>query len=368
MSTANTLPPITEMKRAYLERDAAFNGLFYLGVRTTGIFCRPTCPARKPLPKNVEYFATAREAIAAGYRPCKRCRPMELDDEPQWARRLIEEVERAPSSHILDGELANRGVDPATVRRHFQRRYGMTFQAYARARRLAGALHSIREGAPLDSAVFESGYDSHSGFRDAFVRTFGNTPGKGRNGNCILLAWLKSPLGPLVAGATADGVCLLEFTDRRMLATQFAVLRKLFDSPAIPGMNDHLQKLANELNAYFAGTLQTFTVPLVYPGTAFQKRVWDELLRIPYGQTRSYEELAAIVGQPRSQRSVGRANGQNRIAIVIPCHRVVRKDGHLGGYGGGLRRKQFLLELEKKATRGRVVMWRQKALGKFRPV
>ncbi len=348
MNTTNTLPPVAEMERAYRECDAAFNGLFYLGVRTTGIFCRPTCPARKPRPKNVEYFATATEAIGAGYRPCKRCRPMELGDEPQWAKRLMDEVEREPASRITEGDLASRGVDPATVRRYFQRHYGMTFQAYTRARRLGGALHRIREGMPLDSAVFESGYDSHSGFRDAFVRTFGNTPRNGRGQDCIFLSWLKSPLGPLVAGATAEGVCLLEFTDRRMLETELTTLPKLFNAPAVPGMNDHLQKLATELKAYFAGTLRTFSVPLVSPGTTFRERVWGELLHIPYGQTRSYEELAVAVGLPGGQRSVGRANGSNRIAIVIPCHRVVRKNGHLGGYGGGLRRKQFLLELEKR--------------------
>ena len=347
MSTTNTLPPIAEMQRAYLQRDQTFNGLFYLGVRTTGIFCRPTCPARKPLPANVEYFATAREAVAAGYRPCKRCRPMELDEAPDWARRLMDEVEREPSSRITDGELASRGVDPATVRRYFQRHYGMTFQAYARSRRLTGALCSIREGAPLDSAVFESGYDSHSGFRDAFARTFGDTPRKSRDRDCILLAWLKSPLGPLVAGATAEGVCLVEFTDRRMLEAQLATVRRLIDAPAIPGSNCHLRQLANELEAYFAGTLREFSVPLVCPGTTFQERVWSELRRIPYGQTRCYDQLAIAVGQPGGQRAVGRANGLNRIAIVIPCHRVVRKDGHLGGYGGGLRRKQYLLDLEQ---------------------
>jgi AraC family transcriptional regulator of adaptative response/methylated-DNA-[protein]-cysteine methyltransferase len=334
------------MERAYLQRDAAFNGLFYLGVRTTGIFCRPTCPARKPRPKNVEYFATAREALSAGYRPCKRCRPMELDEQPEWATRLMDELECEPPSRITDGDLASRGLDPATVRRYFQRRYGLTFQAYARARRLVGALHHIRAGMPLDSAVFASGYDSHSGFRDAFVRTFGNTPRDSLGRDCILLAWLKSPLGPLVAGATAEGVCLLEFSDRRMLETQLAAVRRLFASPAVPGTNDHLRQLEAELAAYFAGTLRAFSVPLAYPGTAFQRRVWEELLRIPYGQTRSYEALAAAVGLPGGQRAVGRANGQNRIAIVIPCHRVVRKDGHLGGYGGGLRRKQFLLDLE----------------------
>jgi AraC family transcriptional regulator, regulatory protein of adaptative response / methylated-DNA-[protein]-cysteine methyltransferase len=351
MSTTTTRPTVAEMERAYLERDAAYDGLFYLGVRTTGIFCRPTCPARKPLPKNVEYFATAKEAIAAGYRPCKRCRPMQLDYEPEWATRLIDEVEREPAPKISEGDLAARGVDPATVRRYFQRRYGMTFQAYTRARRLGGALHRIREGLPLDAAVFESGYDSHSGFRDAFTRTFGSTPCNGRGQDCIYLSWLKSPLGPLVAGATAEGVCLVEFTDRRMLESELAALRKYFGAPAVPGTNEHLRRLASELNGYFAGTLREFSVPLCSPGSSFQKRVWEELVRIPYGQTRSYEELAVAVGQPGGQRAVGRANGMNRIAIVIPCHRVVRKDGQLGGYGGGLRRKQFLLELERRNYR-----------------
>jgi AraC family transcriptional regulator of adaptative response/methylated-DNA-[protein]-cysteine methyltransferase len=346
MSTPSTLPTVAEMERAYLERDATYDGLFYLGVRTTGIFCRPTCPARKPLAKNVEYFATPNSAIAAGYRPCKRCRPMQLDDEPLWATRLIDEVEREPAARISEGDLAARGVDPATVRRYFQRRYGMTFQAYTRARRLGGALHLIREDLPVDAAVFESGYDSHSGFRDAFARTFGSTPRGAQD--CIYLSWLKSPLGPLVAGATAEGVCLVEFTDRRMLATELAELRRHFGAVAIPGTNDHLRRLKSELKAYFAGTLRKFSVPLSSPGTTFQQRVWDRLVRIPYGQTRSYDEIAAALGQPGAQRAVGRANGMNRIAIVIPCHRVVRKGGQLGGYGGGLRRKQFLLELEKR--------------------
>jgi AraC family transcriptional regulator of adaptative response/methylated-DNA-[protein]-cysteine methyltransferase len=340
------------MERAYLERDATFNGLFFLGVRTTGIFCRPTCPARKPLPKNVEYFATAKDALAAGYRPCKRCRPMELDDEPEWARQLIDEVERQPTSRLTEGDLAARGIDPATVRRYFKRRYDMTFHAYARARRLGGALHQIREGAPLDAAVFDSGYDSHSGFRDAFARTFGNTPRNSRDQNPIVLAWLKSPLGPLVAGATEQGVCLLEFTDRRMLETELADLRRYLNARTVPGTNAHLRRLASELKSYFAGILQKFSVPLVSPGSAFQQRVWKELVRIPYGQTCSYEELAVKVGQPDGQRAVGRANGMNRIAIVMPCHRVVRKNGQLGGYGGGLRRKQYLLQLERTSANG----------------
>jgi AraC family transcriptional regulator of adaptative response/methylated-DNA-[protein]-cysteine methyltransferase len=162
-----------------------------------------------------------------------------------------------------------------------------------------------------------------------------------------VLAWLRSPLGPLVAGATNDGVCLLEFTDRRMLETQFRTIQRLFAAPLVPGTNEHLRRLEYELAEYFAGARREFSVPLEYPGTEFQRRVWDELLQIPYGETRSYEQLARSVGNPRAVRAVGRANGLNRIAIVIPCHRVVNKSGQLGGYGGGLRRKEWLLDLER---------------------
>ena len=343
----NTMPPTAEMERAYLERDASYNGVFFVAVRTTAIFCRPTCPARKPHPKNVEYFPTARAALSAGYRPCKRCRPLEPDDRPEWVSELLADVERDPTSRITDADLKMRGIDPATVRRYFQGQYGMTFQAYTRARRLAGALNRIREGAALDTVVFDSGYESHSGFRDAFTRTFGETPGSDLNGECVLLSWLRTPLGPLVAGATAEGVCLLEFTDRRMLETQFATVRRLFSGSIIPGSNRHLNLLERELATYFSGALRNFSVPLVYPGTPFQRRVWEQLLTIPYGETRSYEQLATAIGKPEAVRAVGHANGLNRISILIPCHRVINKDGKLGGYGGGLRRKQYLLELER---------------------
>jgi AraC family transcriptional regulator of adaptative response/methylated-DNA-[protein]-cysteine methyltransferase len=347
----NTLmPPPAEMERAYLRRDASYNGIFFLGVRTTGIFCRPTCPARKPLPKNVEYFASAGRALAAGYRPCRRCLPLALDDQPAWAAELIAAVEDHPSKRLSEADLRFRGVDPGTVRRYFLSRYGMTFHAYARSRRLTGALSFIREGGEIDDAVYESGYDSHSGFREAFARAFGSPPGASREKECVLLAWMKSPLGPLVAGATAAGVCLVEYTDRRMLEAQIGSVRRVFGAPVIPGSNAHLDRLQEEMASYFAGSLRRFSVPLTYPGTPFQGRVWTQLLAVPYGETRSYEEMAAAVGQPRAVRAVGRANGLNRIAIVIPCHRIVNKDGHLCGYGGGLWRKQYLLDLERRRS------------------
>jgi AraC family transcriptional regulator of adaptative response/methylated-DNA-[protein]-cysteine methyltransferase len=343
----NTLPPIAEMERAYLNRDPAYNGLFFVGVRTTAVFCRPTCPARSPLPRNVDYFPTASAALFAGYRPCKRCRPMTIDNQPEWATALLQEVERDPAARISEGDLRRRGIDPATVRRHFLRHYGMTFQAYTRSRRLARAFRRIRDGVPLDDAILTSGYDSHSGFRDAFVQTFGCTPAKSPDRNCVLLAWLPTPLGPMIAGATDDGVCLLEFSDRRMLEAQFERVQRRFGGPGVLGTNLHLEQLRKELAGYFLGSLRAFSVPLVYPGTPFQRRVWENLLDVPYGETRSYQDLAAAVGDPKAVRAVGRANGMNRIGILIPCHRIVNKNGDLGGYGGGLRRKQYLLNLEQ---------------------
>jgi AraC family transcriptional regulator of adaptative response/methylated-DNA-[protein]-cysteine methyltransferase len=344
------MPPIREMERAYLHSDVTYDGLFYLGVRTTGIFCRPVCAARKPRPDNVEFFASADEALAAGYRPCKRCRPVSEDAQPPWAQALLADIEREPGARITEQGLRARGIDPATARRHFQRHFGMTFQAYARARRLGQALDQIRAGEPLDDVVFANGYESHSGFRDAFARLFGKAPGRSRGQECVSVAWLPSPLGPLVVGATAEGVCLLEFTDPERLEAQLAAVGRGFDVPLVPGKNKHLERLESELPAYFAGKRREFTVPLAYRGTPFQERVWQALLSIPYGETLSYEEVAQLVGAPGAQRAVGRANALNRIAIVIPCHRVINKGGQLGGYGGGLRRKEFLLRLEQTTS------------------
>jgi AraC family transcriptional regulator of adaptative response/methylated-DNA-[protein]-cysteine methyltransferase len=161
---------------------------------------------------------------------------------------------------------------------------------------------------------------------------------------------VESPVGPLVVAAVPEGVCLVEFSRPERLEAQMGSLRKWFGGDPVHGRHPHLDRLRDELDAYFAGTLTQFTVPLMAPGTPFQERVWAELLRIPYGQTRSYEELAGIVSSVKAQRAVGRANGTNRIAIVIPCHRVVNKNGKLGGYGGLLWRKEFLLKLERRET------------------
>ena len=208
------------------------------------------------------------------------------------------------------------------------------------------ALQQIKNGRTLDDVALGNGYESHSGFRDAFGRAFGVPPGRVSESACLVAGWVESPLGPLLAGATEEGLCFLEFTDRRALDAQVSSLRRQFRRPIVPGDNRHLSRAREELAEYFAGRRRRFTVPLLYPGSPFQQAVWSALFEIPYGKTRSYEAIAAAVGAPGACRAVGRTNGQNRLAILIPCHRVVNKNGRLCGYGGGLWRKQYLLNLE----------------------
>jgi AraC family transcriptional regulator, regulatory protein of adaptative response / methylated-DNA-[protein]-cysteine methyltransferase len=341
------LPSVEVMEAAFRGRDASFDGIFFAAVATTGIFCRPSCPARKPLPGNTVFYATAAEALFAGYRPCLRCKPLFSSDDPDWLRELVARVESEPRGRIKESELKSMGLDPATVRRRFKSRYGMSFQAFQRARRLASAFEAIKEGGSIDDAVFDHGYDSHSGFRDAFAKLFGEAPGKAAGSDYIRLAWIESPLGPLVAGAVDRGICLLEFTDRRMLEAQAEALRLRFRLPAAPAPHALLERLEAELAEYFSGSRREFDLPLLEPGTPFQERVWAALREIPCGETRSYGDLARALGDPGAVRAVAQANGRNRIAILVPCHRVIGSDGGLGGYGGGLWRKRRLLEIER---------------------
>jgi AraC family transcriptional regulator of adaptative response/methylated-DNA-[protein]-cysteine methyltransferase len=239
------------------------------------------------------------------------------------------------------------GVTPERARRYFLRTYGMSFDAYCRAQRLGRGLARLREGEDMASAAVDAGYDSESGFREAFGKHFGKPLGQARGAEAATAAWIRTPLGPMIAAATNRGVCLLEFTDRRMLEAQLDTLGRRLKLPLVPGEHPLLDRLKTELAEYFAGARRSFEVPLHVSGSPFQERVWQELLRIPYGETRSYQDVARTTGSPEAVRAVGTANGMNRIAIVIPCHRVVNKGGKLGGYGGGLWRKQRLLGLEQ---------------------
>lgn len=350
---ATALPPRDEMFDAFLSGNATYDGVFITAVRTTGIFCRPSCPARKPLPENVEFFPTSRDALLAGYRPCKRCRPMQAAGEPPgWLQPLLSEVEADPTRRWTDADLRDRGIAPERVRRWFQANHGMTFHAYERARRLGVALGRIRHGEAVIDSAMAAGYDSLSGFNEAFVQLFGKPPTVARDADVITVTRILTPLGPMLAGATATGVCLLEFADRRMLETQLVRLRKRLGIPFVPGQTELLDDLAGELAAYFAGSVTELGVPLDLPGTDFQRTVWQQLRSIPCGETISYVELARAIGRPTASRAVARANGDNRVAIIIPCHRVIGSDGQLTGYGGGVWRKQKLLEHEGVKFRG----------------
>lgn len=345
ISTA--LPSRAAAIEAVHNRDASYDGVFVTAVRTTGIFCRPTCPARRPRPEHLAFFAGPREALLAGYRPCKRCRPMEpRGAAPEWLRPLLARVEADPAHRWTDADVRVLGFSPRRVRRWFQTHYGLTFHGYSRARRLGLALGQIQQGNRVTRAAFSSGFDSLSGFHDAFRRTLGTNPSAAKEQTVVTLSRIPTPLGPLVVGATAAAVCLLEFTDRRMLETQMERLRHRLDGVLVPGVNPLIEATAAELDAYFAGQLREFTIPIATPGTAFQRAVWDLLRQIPYGATTTYGALARRLGRPAATRAVARANGDNRLAVVIPCHRVVGANGKLTGYGGGLWRKRRLLALE----------------------
>ena len=346
-----TLPHRGEMVEAFLSRDGSYDGVFFTGVRTTGIFCRPTCPAKKPQEGNVEFFPSTQAALLAGFRPCKRCRPMEpTGSRPTWLRELLSDFDAEPEKRWTDRDLRDRGLSPERVRRWFQSHHGMTFHAYGRARRLGLALGQIKHGSGVSRAAYRTGYESLSGFNDAFKRFLGEAPTALTRAKVVMVTRITTPLGPMVAGAVEDTLCLLEFADRRMIETQIARLQKRLGCVFVPGTSALFTQLTCEIESYFGGGLTEFSIPLLTPGTDFQRSVWSRLRAIPSGTTRSYAEVATEIGRPTAVRAVARANGDNRIAILIPCHRVVGSDGKLTGYGGGLWRKQRLLEVEQKAS------------------
>jgi len=342
------LPPRSEMEAAFRGRDESYDGIFFTGVRTTGIFCRPTCPAKKPRPENVEFFATPHAALLAGFRPCRRCRPMEpVGERPPWLAPLLTEVEKDPSRRWRDRDLRALGLDPLRVRRWFVKHHRLTFQAYSRARRLSTALGRIRNGDDVTKAAFASGYDSLSGFNEAFRNLLGKSPTGAKDAPLLLVTRIPTPLGPMVGAASEGALLLLEFADRRMLETQLRTLHRRLGCAFAPGTNAVLDRTAKELAGYFAGERRRFDVPVETPGTPFQQAVWKRLARIPRGETVSYSAAARDLGRPAAVRAVARAVGDNRIAILVPCHRVVGSDGNLTGYGGGLWRKRRLLEIER---------------------
>lgn len=347
----NSLPSADTMYRALVGRDSSYEGIFFAGVKTTGIFCRPTCGAKKPKSVNVEYFSSAGDALHAGYRPCERCRPMRSRvAPPPLVERLSALVERAPAERLSDAFLRGKGIDPSTARRQFRRYYGMTFHAFHRARRMGSALRDVREGGSVIGAQLNQGYESASGFWRAFRNVFGEAPARATELEVLKARWIDTPLGAMLAVASEEGLHLLDFVDRRGLERAVGALRSRTRRAIVPGDNPHLETIADEIGRYFDGRLTAFTVPLRSGGSPFDRSVWSNLQKIPYGKTWSYADLARRNGDPGAVRAVAQANGRNYLAIVIPCHRVIRSDGSLSGYGGGVWRKQRLLDLERASA------------------
>jgi AraC family transcriptional regulator of adaptative response/methylated-DNA-[protein]-cysteine methyltransferase len=344
---SHSLPGAGTMYSALLKKDASFEGIFVVGVKTTGVFCRPTCPARKPKRENVEFFASAREALLQGYRPCKVCTPLAYKGTaPDWLKPLLDDLNGSRTIRLKDSDLRKRGLQPSRVRYWFKKHHGMTFQAYLRTLRIGQAFGRIKYGEKVTETAFDSGYESLSGFADSFKKTTGLPPSKSNGRQLIATTRILTPLGPMLAAATEEGICLLEFADRRMLETELQGLSKLLKTEFVPGFSKHFDTLNTQLEEYFGGKRKKFDLPLVLAGTPFQKKVWIQLQTIAYGTTRSYGEQAEAIGVRKAVRAVARANGENRIAIIIPCHRVIGADGRLVGYGGGLWRKRWLLNLE----------------------
>ncbi len=350
--------------KALVEKNENFVGIFYVGVKTTSIFCIANCRARKPKLENVIFYTTFKEALSEGFRPCKICKPTQnANQAPKEVEKAIQLVKRNPKEKISDYRLQENDISAKVVRNWFKKNYGMTFHAYQRMYRINTAFQELQNGKQTTETAFEIGYESLSGFGYTFKKIMGTSPknsqkntqimskkkeDKTESKSTVLISRLTTPLGAMFVCATENGVCLLEFADRKMLETEFADIQKRLNAVILTGENKHITQAKKELEEYFEGTRTIFEVKLEPIGTDFQKTVWEGLHQIGYGKTRSYQEQSEHLGNPKAIRAVASANGMNKISIIIPCHRVIGKDGKLTGYGGGLERKKWLLLHENK--------------------
>ncbi|MFL6830305.1 MAG: bifunctional transcriptional activator/DNA repair enzyme AdaA [Sphingomicrobium sp.] len=332
---------------AFMRRDRRWDGRVIGAVKTTGIYCKPSCPARRPKREHVEFFASADDAKAAGYRSCLRCKPDEVGRDREAvaaAVRLIEQAEEAPSL----AEIARAvGYAPHHFQRLFKRDLGVSPAEYARGLRNRRAEGALKQTGRVTDAIYDAGYSSPSGFYSDAKERMGMTPSawrEGGRGETIRWTHFDSPLGRMLIAATSKGICRLTFDD------SVESLERLFPRATIVEDAGGLKDLVEGALAAIERPLAARELPIDVAGTAFQEAVWRELRRIPPGETRSYAEIAAAIGQPKAVRAVGTANGDNHVAVLIPCHRVIRSDGTLGGYAGGLERKRKLLSAEAGAS------------------
>lgn len=336
-----------DLYAALVARDAAYDGRAFVGVTSTGIFCRLTCPARKPKRENCRFYRTVAECLTAGFRPCKRCHPLTAAAEADAViRDCLAALAEREDHRWSEDDIVAMGYDPSTVRRAFKRHFGMTFLEMARLDRLRRGFTVLNDGGRVIDAQLEAGFLSPSAFRDAIARLIGEAPGRLPADPILCVDWIETPLGAMIAVADNRALHLLEFADRKALPGELKRLRTAGRGSLGIGRTPVHDLVATELAAFFAGRSARFATPLALHGSAFACTVWQELRRIAPGETRSYSDVARAIGRPEAVRAVARANGANQIALIVPCHRVVGADGGLTGYGGGLWRKQKLIEIE----------------------
>ena len=338
--------------KAVQTRDERFNGLVYYGVRSTGIYCRPTCPSRRPNREQVEFFLSYEKAEQAGYRPCRRCQPRQVvdpDSPVELVTRACRLIEANPGESLTLNELGRQlAVSPYHLHRLFKSVTGVTPHQYAAAHRVKEFKSQIKGGSDLVTAMVEAGYGSNSRLYETAAGQLGMTPAsyrRGGSGMQINYTIVDSSLGRLLVAATGRGICAVSFADDD--ARLQVLLKSEYPSADIQRDDVLLKGWVNAILDYLDGSQPHLDLPLDVQATAFQLRVWEELRRIPYGETRTYSQVAHAIGQPEAVRAVGHACATNPAALVTPCHRVVRTDGGLGGYRWGLERKQALLAKEQ---------------------
>ena len=330
---------------AFERRDRSWDGRVIGAVKTTGIYCKPSCPARRPKREHVEFFATAEEARAAGYRSCMRCKPDEVGRDREAVAKAVKLIETAEEPLTLDELADGVGYAPHHFQRIFKRDLGVSPAEYARALRNRRTETALKANGRVTDAVYDAGYSGPSSFYSDAKERLGMTPSAWRNGGrgeTIRWTHFDSPLGRMLIAATSKGICRLTFDD------SVNSLQRLFPQATIVEDAGGLKELVEGALEAIESPRAAHQLPIDVAGTAFQEAVWRELRKIPVGETRSYAEIAAAIGQPTAVRAVGTANGDNHVAVLIPCHRVIRSDGTLGGYAGGLDRKRKLLSNEQR--------------------
>ena len=350
-----TLDRDAERWRAVLARSADADGRFVYAVRTTGVYCRPTCPSRRPRRENVEFFVTNAEAEAGGFRACRRCTPsnghgpVSAAERIRRACRLIDDAEDTPDLRAI---AQAAGLSPFHFHRLFRKLLGVTPREYAAARHTGRLRESLQRGASVTEAIYDAGFGSSSRVYETAGEALGMTPGAyraGAPGLTIAYTVTRCSLGQLLVAATPRGVCTIELGDsaealRRRLGQRFPRAVVVQDDRAV-------KHCVEAVTRYLDAPGQNIDLPLDVRGTAFQRQVWTALRRLRVGATTTYTELARRIGRPRAVRAVARACASNTIALAIPCHRVVRRDGGLSGYRWGVDRKRTLLEREQAAAR-----------------